>query len=229
MNESVAGSAGSLILYDSSLMVPAPHICWLQPRWWTSQSAVKAEMRGRGSAIVVQSPVGLAVLRRFRRGGWVAPLLHDRYWRWSAERSRGFQEFRLLGRLRAMGLPVPRPLAASFEPAGPFYRAGLLTRFVPETRPLADIADELTAVEWRALASVLQRFFHAGLVHPDLNARNLLLDNQGQWFMLDFDRAYLRGRPSAGRQMIQRLARSLRKHAGPAGLAGFDQHLRDLV
>lgn len=227
MNENVAVSAGSLILSDPKLN-PAPDARWLRPSWWTRQSAVKAELRGRGRAIVVQSPVGLAVLRRFRRGGWMAPLLNDRYWRSGLEQSRGFREFRLLSRLWELDFPVPQPLAASYEPAGLFYRAGLLTRFLPETRPLAEVADELAASDWKALAEVLRRFFHAGLVHPDLNARNLLIDSRGQWFVLDLDRARLRDRPVCGGRMIKRLARSLRKHAGSIGQAGFARHLRDL-
>lgn len=227
MNECVASSAECLILYDSSL-VPAPDAHWLQPEWWASESKVKGELQGRGRAVVVQTPVGQAVLRRFRRGGWMAVPLQDRYWRWNAERSRGFREFRLVSQLRKMNLPVPQPLAASFEPEGLFYRAGLLTCLLPQTRQLAELADTLSFSDWKALAAVLQRFFHAGLVHPDLNARNLLMDDQGQWFVIDFDRASLRQRPIAGRRMIERLARSLHKHAGTAWQAGFDKHLRGL-
>lgn len=227
MKECVAGGPECLILYDSEA-VSAPDARWLQPEWWIAQGAVQAELGGRGRALVVQTPAGAAVLRRFCRGGWMAPLLKDRYWRLAHSRSRAFREFRLLSQLLSLDLPVPQPLAASFEPAGPFYRAGLLTQFLPGTRQLADLADELTAPEWMALASVLRRFFDAGLVHPDLNARNLLMNARGQWFVLDLDRAHLRGGPIAAGRMIERLARSLRKHAGTDWQAGFEEHLRSL-
>jgi len=227
MKECVAGGPECFILYDSE-SVSVPDARWLRPEWWIAQAAVQAELGGRGRALVVQTPAGPAVLRRFCRGGLMAPLLKDRYWRLDASRSRGFREFRLLSQLRSLDLPVPQPLAASFEPAGPFYRAGLLTRFLPETRQLAELANGLNSSQWMALSAVLRRFFDAGLVHPDLNARNLLMNTRGQWYVLDFDRAHLRGRPVAAGRMIERLARSLRKHAGTDWQAGFEAHLRSL-
>lgn len=229
MKESVTVSGKTLILADSALPASVD-ARWLQPQWWAAQGAIKAELGGRGAALELSTPVGSAVLRRYYRGGWMAPLLNDRYLGLGAARSRGFREFRLLSRLRELSLPVPEPLAASFEPAALFYRAGLLTRFIPQTRPLADVADELSGVEWRALAEVLKRFFQAGLEHPDLNAHNLLLDSSAQWHVLDFDRARLsRGRSVAAGTMIARLERSLRKHAGAGWQAGFEAELRKLV
>ena len=228
MNAGMTVKRKSLILADSALPTPCD-ARWLQPQWWLAQDAVRAELGGRGAALELATPVGPAVLRRYQRGGWIAPLLHDRYLRRSAERSRGIREFRLLCRLRELNLPVPYPLAASFEPAGAFYRAGLLTRLIPHTRPLAAVADALTPADWQRLAEVLKRFFRAGLVHPDLNAHNLLLDLSGQWHLLDFDRARLASRPAAAGPMIDRLERSLRKHADAAAWqSGFHSQLRAL-
>ncbi len=227
MNAGMTVSRKALILADSTLAA-APDARWLVPQWWKGQGAVEAELGGRGVALKLSTPVGPAVLRRYHRGGWMAPLLGDRYLRLGADRSRGFREFRLLLRLVELKLPVPRPLAASFEPAGGFYRAGLLTRFIPETRALADVADELSGADWRRLAGVLRRFFRAGLVHPDLNAHNLLLDASGQWHVLDFDRASLSAGPVSAGSMIRRLERSLRKRAGTDWQAGFESELRAL-
>ncbi len=227
MKEGRIGSQDALILADT-MLATIPDSRWLQPHWWEGQGAVLSELGGRGAALALATPVGPAVLRRYHRGGWMAPLLGDRHIRCHAERSRGFREFRLLSRLRESGLPVPPPLAASFEPAGAFYRAGLLTRLIPHARPLADVADELSAADWQALAAMLKRFFRVGLSHPDLNAHNLLLDRSGQWHMLDFDRARLVGRPVEAGPMIARLGRSLRKHAGEAWRTGFDVELGKL-
>lgn len=225
MNERVADGESCLILYDSTLHA-VPNCRWLLPAWWASQQAVSADLGGRGQAMLVQTACGPAVVRRFLRGGWMGPLLGDRYWRRTPERSRGFREFRLLYRLRQLALPVPRPLAASFEPAGLFYRAGLLTEFIPDAQSLAAVAEHLSGSDWRALAQMLKRFFAVGLLHPDLNAHNLLLDRSGQWHLLDFDRARLRGRPADAKPMLARLERSLCKHAGTAWRKGFEAELR---
>ena len=227
MNERVARAKSAVILYDSGLSAQ-PDASWMQPEWWIAQAAVRAELGGRGRAMRVETPVGEAVLRRYWRGGWMAPLLKERYWRLSATQSRAIREFRLLSRLRQLGLPVPQPLAASFEPVGLFYRAGLLTHWLPDTRQLATVAEQLSLPEWRALASLLVRFFQVGLVHPDLNAHNLLLDAQGRWYLIDFDRAQLSDRPESAKRMVERLARSLARHCGDHWRDGFDRYLRNL-
>ena len=55
----------------------------------------------------LETPVGPCVLRHYRRGGLVAPLLGDKYVWNGRTRSRGFAEFALLAELARRGLPVP--------------------------------------------------------------------------------------------------------------------------
>lgn len=223
--EAKINDRGGYILYDSTLTA-VPELAWLQPGHWAAQQALGQKLGGRGQAFLVRAPCGPAVLRRFVRGGWAAPLLGDRYPGWSPARSRGFREFRLLSELRRLELPVPRPLAASFEPAGLFYRAGLLTEFIPRAQTLAELAAALPRSDWLALAETLRRFFQAGLHHPDLNAHNLLRDQSGQWHLLDFDRATLGPKPAQAAPMLARLERSLNKLGSVAWQNGFEAELR---
>jgi len=195
---------------------------WFDPEWWEQEGLVRNTLGGRGQALLVDSSVGCLVLRRFLRGGWVSQLTEDTYLNLGIHRSRAFREFRLLKTLRRLKLPVPEPVAASFEPQGPIYRAGLLTRFVPETSELAEIASQLSIERWSELASTLEAFFAAGLHHPDLNARNLLMDQAGQWHLLDLDRAVLADRAINGRAMCRRLARSMEKQCPSGWREGFD-------
>lgn len=218
---------GVLILYDAE-QVEAPGPEWLQSATWAATGNVQAELGGRGQALSILTPAGPAVLRRFRRGGLVAALLEDRYLRLGARHSRAVREFRVLARLRAHGLPVPTPLVASYEPAGPFYRAGLITRLIPAARQLAEIASELAAKDWLQLAETLSDFFDAGLIHPDLNARNILRDAEGRWFVVDLDRAQIKDRPVSGRPMLARLGRSLNKLGVADWQSGFERCRRKL-
>ena len=58
---------------------------------------------------------------------------------------------------------------------------------------------------------MLARFHRAGVWHADLTAHNILLDQDGRSYLLDFDRGRLR-RPGHWRQRnLARLLRSLRK------------------
>jgi len=199
------------ILYDPDRIdVVSPE--WLLPDFWRQRQAVLAEFGGRGQALAVASSAGPAVLRRYLRGGLVARFIRDRYFFTGHERSRSFREWRLLARLSELGLPVPRPLVASCERLGTSYRAALMTRLIGPARSLTETGDSLHREGWRSLGVTLSRFFRAGVVHADLNASNLLIDDQGQWHVIDFDRGRLHNRPVNPAPMIRRLFRSLDKH-----------------
>lgn len=95
---------------------------------------------GRQAAWYVSGMFGDAVLRQYRRGGLVARLVRQTYLWQGAERTRGFAELRVMAALHARGLPVPRPLAASYRrKAGLFYEAAILTQRIPDVRTLAQI------------------------------------------------------------------------------------------
>ena len=67
----------------------------------------------------------------------------------------------------------------------------------------------------------------AGIAHPDLNLRNILVAGDGGIVLLDFDRAANYGRPappSARRRNLLRMSRSARKrgdHLTPADWAAL--------
>lgn len=224
MKEVLETKSGTSILADADLSQPVTSD-WFEPGWWHRRGAARAELGGRGQALLVDAPVGALVLRRFQRGGLAARLSRDRYVWLGRDRSRSFREFRLLGELREQGLPVPTPVAAMIEREGPFYRAGLLTCLIPGARELATLAADLSISQWRGLATTLDGFFSAGLRHPDLNARNLLMDNAGRWYLLDLDRASLVAGRVDGKRMRRRLARSLEKLSAPGWRPGFEQTL----
>ena len=198
------------IVYDADVLTVVS-MEWLQPDFWQFRNAVIGHLGGRGQALVVETPAGPAVLRRYLRGGQARRITTDRYLFAGYARSRGYREWHLLDRLYRAGLPVPQPLAASCERAGLTYRAGLLTRLIPGVRSLMQVAPDLGHAEIDQLVVVLKRFFAAGLVHPDLNASNILCDEQDQWFLVDLDRARRVSGPSRPAPMINRLKRSLKK------------------
>src|ERR1700733_14304355 len=87
------------------------------PQFWQNRSQLAAVDGGRGAAWFV-GPSGHWVLRHYRRGGFAARISRDLYW-WNGEAAvRSFAEWRLLELLFARGLPVPRPVAASYRRYG---------------------------------------------------------------------------------------------------------------
>jgi 3-deoxy-D-manno-octulosonic acid kinase len=158
------------------------------------------------------------VLRRYLRGGWAAKLSRQRYIFTGATRSRPFREYQILSALSALGLPVPKPVAAICEINGFTYAGALITATIPSVVTLADLLAQQQqgtapgADTWQRVGKCIHRFHAAGVWHADLNARKILIDDQQRVFLIDFDRAkYSPGKPVNGQANMNRLKRSLLK------------------
>lgn len=186
---------------------------WFVPEKWGDRAQPVGD-GGRGGAWFIEAPSSQCVLRRYLRGGLAARASRDRYlWR-GPDKTRSFAEFRLMRALLARGLPVPRPVAAQYVHEGMFYRAALLMERLAGVTSLATLAQELRA-PWEEAGRLIARFHRAGLQHADLNAHNILFDEQGKGWLIDFDRGRLRI-PATGwrEQNLARLLRSLLKLRG---------------
>jgi 3-deoxy-D-manno-octulosonic acid kinase len=178
------------------------------------------ELRGRGPVHALSAPTGRGrwVVRPYRRGGAVAaPLLRDRHLRVGVPRP--VAEARASGEVSLRGIPTPRVLAGALYPRGLFYRADIVTEYIPASRDLAEAlfggeaTDRSPLLEEAGL--LVARLARAGVEHADLNARNILLSGAGEALMallLDLDRCRVRARtPLPPHHMLARLERSLRK------------------
>ena len=155
-------------------------------------SALPAGVGGRAAvrfAMLGELPV---VIKRYHRGGLVRYLSTDLYWYQGCERSRPWREIRLLSYMHSLGLPVPLPVAGRVERvAGVWYRAGLVTGRIEASESLGSYLahSTLPATQWRALGATIRRFHDAGICHADLNAHNILIDADGEYHLIDFDRS----------------------------------------
>ncbi|MGH8182123.1 MAG: 3-deoxy-D-manno-octulosonic acid kinase, partial [Rhodanobacteraceae bacterium] len=177
----VASGKGAMV-YDANLP-EAPTQTWFDRDWWQSRDALRATAGGRGGVAHLNTPVGACVLRHYHRGGWMAPLLGDRYVWNGRNRSRGFAEFGLLGKLAARGLPVPAPVAARYLRRGPYYTADLITRAIEDAQTLGDVitAQRFDAAVAEQVGTLIARFHAAGVDHADLNAHNILVAGNAMW------------------------------------------------
>lgn len=212
------------IVFDASLLPQAGPGLHDAAAW---PGARRLEGRGgRGGAMLVEGPFGTGILRHYRRGGLVGRWNEDAYLYLGEERVRSLREFELLVELARRGLPVPRPVFASWRRRGLWYRADLLTCQVRDSVTLAGrLSDNPARLDWTDLGAVLARFHREGACHADLNAHNILIDAQDRYWLIDFDRGQLR-RPAAAWQgaNLARLRRSLEK-LGQFDAAGWE-HLR---
>ena len=206
------------VAYDASLM-DAPGLDYFSPDSWRSREALSGEAIGRGSAWFIEAPYGPVVLRHYLRGGWAAKVSRQAYFFTGVSRSRPFREYHLLDALYAEGLPVPRPVAALCQHHGVISTGAIMMARIVSATTLADVlmGDSVVDGIWTSVGKCIRRFHDAGVWHADLNARNILLDDDFQVFLIDFDRARFRpGKPVDGEGNLNRLKRSLVKF-WPAG------------
>lgn len=202
-----------LIVYDADAIEhPGPQL--FDRHYWAQQDGLAGEAIGRGSALFLETPFGAAVLRQYLRGGVPARFSRDRYLFTGWERSRPVAEFKILARLHEAELSVPEPLAAMTQRSLLFCSGGLLTRRIAGALPLADLMRHRTEGQslWRDTGACIRRFHDFGVIHADLNARNILIDSQDRVFLIDFDRARIcPGAAAAYARNLQRLRRSFEK------------------
>lgn len=172
---------------------------------------------GRGPIFRLPGPPEDWVVRRYRRGGWMRAL-GERYLR--VGRARPELEIETSVLVRARGVPTPEVLAAGVYPAGAFYRADLVTAYVPESYDLASLLfgeDPLEGderkVAWAEAGRLLRWLYSLGVIHRDLNLANILLERCMQPprpYVLDLDRCRVveRVTPKQRRRMLRRFRRS---------------------
>ena len=178
-------------------------------------STALATGSGRGQAHSLQLGAQALVLRHYRRGGLMAKLSHDLFWRTAAHQSRAMREFNLLRLMLSWQLPVPMAVAARHHGRGLFYQADILIGLIPDTLNLAQclVQRPLQHAEWQAIGHAIRQMHDHQVFHSDLNIHNLLLDPQGRAWIVDFDKCGLRPGQDWKAHNLARLQRSLRKEA----------------
>ena len=214
----IVRSGGHAILAVPGL-TEAASPAWFDAAEWQRAGAVALETSGRGAVLIVERGTDTWVLRHYHRGGFVARFVADHYLWLGLEKTRAFREWRLLRRLRDAGLPVPNPVAAHVYRTGAIYTADIITSYLPATHKLSwFLAQGRAPAEcWRQIGCMVRSVHEQGVDHPDLTAHNILLDEHGGVFLVDFDNARVKPAGQWQRAGVARLKRSLRKVALETG------------
>ena len=203
---------GAVIWYDETAFDRfEPRL--FDPEWLQDEGLVTGSAPGRGSAQFLRAAGHDMVLRHYMRGGLVARVSKDLFLRVPVAASRAMREFELLDWMRGQSLPVPRPLAARFDPSGVVYRADILMERIPGALPLDQHIAQAALGEdtWREIGAVIAAMHLLGVDHSDLNVRNILLDEAGAVWLIDFDKCRRDMPDGRGQANLDRLLRSFRK------------------
>lgn len=161
----------------------------------THPDALRLEGRGPAHAIPAENGARW-IVRHYRRGGALRRLLGDRYSPF--HEPRPFRELRVVTEARRRGIRTPEVVAALHYSAVVHVRGDIAHRFLPDSLDLAaavfgDLLERPVQLAAAAAAGALLRDAHErGLIHPDLNLKNFLLDlgdGAPRAWLLDLDRA----------------------------------------
>ena len=171
---------------------------------------------GRNTVWFIDNQGAQMVLRHYYRGGLIGKLIKQSFFRAPAARSRSFKEFRLLQRMAAEGLPVPKPVAALYHSSWLSYQASILFELLPNTQDLCHLLTEkeLTVKRWQGVGQTIARMHNRQVFHSDLNCHNILMDKQGKVFLIDFDKCDYRQGEEWKSENLNRLLRSFNKEKG---------------
>jgi 3-deoxy-D-manno-octulosonic acid kinase len=204
--------AGHHFIFDDTL-IRDPNEDTFTPHFWHLENKVTGKAKGRGTTIFIEHDHQHWVLRHYMRGGLVGKVLSDQYLFGGVERSRPFEEFRLLEHMRKQGLRVPVPVAARIHRIGLIYRGDLITQTIPNSVDLhkALCENPLSTQDWQNVGKALAAMHNCQVYHHDANVRNIMMDDERHIWLIDFDRCKIQTGNAWKKQNLDRLLRSLHK------------------
>ncbi|WP_454442511.1 3-deoxy-D-manno-octulosonic acid kinase [Vibrio bathopelagicus] len=206
-------SSDQVIWFDESLISPQMVKQAFKVEYWQQQNKIIGSATGRGTTWFVELPSMQAALRHYRRGGLFGKLVADSYIYTGNESTRSYQEFELLNRLKESGVNVPSPIAARVVKNGLIYTADLLSEKIPNARDLVAILQEnaLPKEMYQKIGREIRKMHAAQVNHTDLNIHNILIDEQGKVWIIDFDKCFQNQGENWKQDNWNRLLRSFKK------------------
>ena len=181
---------------------------------WLDDENTDVVSSGRGETVFFEHQNRKCVLKHYHRGGIIGRYIKDRYLWTGMNGARSVREYNRLNELSALSLPVPKPIAACIKKYGTTYTADLITMEIQNSKTLSELisTDVVTKDVWEAVGNCLRLFNEKEIYHPDLNANNILIDQELGVYLIDFDSAFrLQKRITSPKKTLNRFHRSLEK------------------
>lgn len=178
-------------------------------------------LEGRAEIATIHlGDIGPVVVKRYTRGGVIRVFNSSTYLKIFQYRCK--EEFTLLVLLRQLGIRVPRPIAFAYH-GKLLYKAWLISQEIKNARTLAELSrSEPDRVEelMPTLIDQLDMLIDNRIYHVDFHPGNVIVNDQGQLFIIDFDRARtnFRNKTKLHHKYVKRWERAVLKHNLPATL-----------
>ncbi|UPR52325.1 3-deoxy-D-manno-octulosonic acid kinase [Vibrio cyclitrophicus] len=219
-----------VIWFDETLISQDQAKHAFDAEYWQQQNKIIGSATGRGTTWFVELDTIQAALRHYRRGGLFGKLVEDSYLYFGDEKTRSYQEFELLKVLQKSGVKVPKPIAARVVKRGLTYKADLLSEKIPNAQDLVAILREkaLPKEMYQKIGAEIRKMHDAKVNHTDLNIHNILIDEQNEVWIIDFDKCILDKGNLYNRVNLNRLHRSFLKEKKKHNIF-WEEELFDIV
>lgn len=233
-NRKISSSGNAYILYDADI-IANPVVALFDPDYHTNRQAQQNNSAqllisepgiGRAKVVYFELENKTLVLKHYLRGGIPASITKDRYLWSGLEKTRAFKEWRLLKKMQTLNLPVPTAVAAHVKKGFFTYQADLITEEIKDAKTLADILSKAALDEagWSEIGACIKMFHQHDIYHADLNARNILITDADEIYLIDFDNCYVRVSSETWKMAnLARLKRSLLKFKRSEEIFNFDE------
>jgi 3-deoxy-D-manno-octulosonic acid kinase len=182
------------------------------------KNSVHSALGGRTSITVARlQGIGSVVIKYYRRGGAIRYLIKKRYLKFGKTRCQ--IEYELLQKVRSLGINAPEPVAFAFK-GRLFYQCWLVTREIRDHQTLVQISrsnEEQARMAMKTVVKQVSMLIKNKILHADLHPGNVIVDNQNQVYLLDFDKGgVFPGDKNALRtRYLRRWNRAIQKHGLP--------------
>ena len=182
------------------------------------KDTIDSTLGGRTSITVAPlEGLGSVVIKYYRRGGVIRYLFKKRYLKCGKTRCQ--VEYELLKKVRSLGINAPEPVAFAYR-GRLFYQCWLVTREIQDHQTLAQISrsnEEQTRMVMKEVVKQVSILIKNKIFHVDLHPGNVIVNNQNQVYLLDFDKASIfPGHKNDLRtRYLRRWNRAIQKHELP--------------
>ncbi len=186
------------------------------------KDSINSALGGRTSITVVRlEDIGSVVIKYYRRGGAIRYLIKQRYIKCGKTRCQ--IEYELLQKVRSFGINAPEPIAFAYR-GRLLYQCWLVTREIKHHQTLAQISrsnEEQARMVMKAVIKQVSTLIKNKILHVDLHPGNVIVDNQNQVYLLDFDKGSIfhGGKNALRRRYLRRWHRAIQKHGLPEMLS----------
>lgn len=151
-------------------------------------------LTGRGyTGVQTIEGLGRVFVKQYAHGGLLRHITGGQFLCLGPTRS--FLEYSMLERVRALGVSAPRPML--FVNKGSFlYRSWLIMEEIVDSRNLAEVsassrADDADVLQdaMAKLGEQVLKLITNKILHVDLHPGNVLVNGQGDVYLVDFDKA----------------------------------------